>query len=114
MHKNQGCMSSENFLLDRRSIVVVSADVGAATLLAGKVSAALARLLRRKGRHDPGAGERLSDEIYAAPESWAERACPKLIHYNKFDEGGHFAAWEQPALFTAELRASFKSLRQAT
>jgi pimeloyl-ACP methyl ester carboxylesterase len=54
------------------------------------------------------------DEIYAAPRSWAERAYPKLIHYNKLDKGGHFAAWEQPALFTAEMRASFKSLRQAT
>jgi pimeloyl-ACP methyl ester carboxylesterase len=53
------------------------------------------------------------DEIYAAPRSWAERAYPKLIHYNKLDKGGHFAAWEQPELFTAEVRASFKSLRQS-
>jgi pimeloyl-ACP methyl ester carboxylesterase len=51
------------------------------------------------------------DEIYAAPRTWAERAYPKLIHYNKLDKGGHFAAWEQPELFTAELRAAFKSLR---
>lgn len=51
------------------------------------------------------------DEIYAAPRSWAERAYPKLIHYNRLPKGGHFAAWEQPELFTAELRASFKSLR---
>jgi len=53
------------------------------------------------------------DEIYAAPRSWAERAYPKLIHYNKLPKGTHFAAWEQPELFTAEMRASFKSLRQA-
>jgi hypothetical protein len=53
------------------------------------------------------------DEIYAAPRSWAERAYPKLIHYNKVDKGTHFAAWEQPVLFTAEMRASFKSLRQS-
>src|SRR5205085_340220 len=46
-----------------------------------------------------------------APRTWAERAYPKLIHYNKLDRGGHFAAWEQPELFTAELRAGFKSLR---
>ena len=39
------------------------------------------------------------DEIYAAPRSWAERAYPKLIHYNRLDKGGHFAAWEQPELF---------------
>ena len=51
------------------------------------------------------------DEIYAAPKNWAERAYPKLIHYNKLDKGGHFAAWEQPQFFAEELRASFKSLR---
>jgi pimeloyl-ACP methyl ester carboxylesterase len=52
------------------------------------------------------------DELYAAPRSWAERAYPKLIHYNKLDKGGHFAAWEQPQLFSAELRAAFRPLRQ--
>ena len=46
------------------------------------------------------------DEIYPAPRSWTERAYPKLIHYNKLDKGGHFAAWEQPELFAAELRAA--------
>jgi pimeloyl-ACP methyl ester carboxylesterase len=51
------------------------------------------------------------DEIYAAPRSWTEQAYPKLIHYNKLDKGGHFAAWEQPKAFAEELRASFRSLR---
>ena len=52
------------------------------------------------------------DELYQAPRSWAERAYPhNLIHYNRLDRGGHFAAWEQPDLFAAEMRASFKSLR---
>jgi pimeloyl-ACP methyl ester carboxylesterase len=52
------------------------------------------------------------DELYQAPRSWAERAYPhNLIHYNKLDRGGHFAAWEQPELFAEEMRASFKSLR---
>jgi pimeloyl-ACP methyl ester carboxylesterase len=51
------------------------------------------------------------DEIYAAPESWARAAYPKLIHYNRLPKGGHFAAWEQPEFFTAELRESFRSLR---
>jgi len=51
------------------------------------------------------------DELYQAPRSWAERAYPKLIYYGRLDKGGHFAAWEQPELFTAELRAAFKSLR---
>jgi pimeloyl-ACP methyl ester carboxylesterase len=53
------------------------------------------------------------DELYQAPRSWAERAYPtNLIHYNKLDRGGHFAAWEQPDLFAAEMRAGFRSLRQ--
>jgi pimeloyl-ACP methyl ester carboxylesterase len=51
------------------------------------------------------------DEIYAAPRSWAEGAYPKLIHYNRLPKGGHFAAWEQPQMFSAELRAAFRSLR---
>ena len=51
------------------------------------------------------------DEIYTIPRSWAERAYPKLIHYNQLDKGGHFAAWEQPELFAAEVRAGLKSLR---
>ena len=51
------------------------------------------------------------DEIYAAPRSWAESAYPKLIHYNRLPKGGHFAAWEQPQMFSEELRAAFRSLR---
>jgi len=50
-------------------------------------------------------------EQYQAPRSWTERAYPKLIYYNKVEKGGHFAAWEQPTIFTQELRAAFKSLR---
>jgi len=50
-------------------------------------------------------------EIYQAPKSWAERAYPKLIYFHEVDKGGHFAAWEQPELFAAELRAAFRSLR---
>jgi pimeloyl-ACP methyl ester carboxylesterase len=52
------------------------------------------------------------DELYRAPRSWAERAYPNnLIHYNQLDRGGHFAAWEQPQLFSQEMRASFRALR---
>jgi len=52
------------------------------------------------------------DELYQAPRSWAERAYPSnLIHYNKLDRGGHFAAWEQPDLFAAEMRDAFRTLR---
>ncbi|SDX30573.1 Pimeloyl-ACP methyl ester carboxylesterase [Geodermatophilus africanus] len=50
-------------------------------------------------------------EQYEAPRSWTERAYPNLIHYNRVDRGGHFAAWEQPQLFAQELRAAFRSLR---
>jgi pimeloyl-ACP methyl ester carboxylesterase len=53
------------------------------------------------------------DEIYAAPRSWTERAYPNLIYFNKLDRGGHFAAWEQPKLFSEEMRAAFRPLRQS-
>jgi pimeloyl-ACP methyl ester carboxylesterase len=51
------------------------------------------------------------DELYPLPRSWAERAYPRLVHYNRLDRGGHFAAWEQPELFTEEVRAGLRSLR---
>jgi len=51
------------------------------------------------------------DELYQAPRTWTVRAYPKLIYYNRLDKGGHFAAWEQPQLFTSEMRAAFRSLR---
>ncbi len=52
------------------------------------------------------------DELYQAPRSWAERAYPdNLIHYNRLEKGGHFAAWEQPQLFSEEMRTAFRSLR---
>jgi len=51
------------------------------------------------------------DELYQAPRSWTERAYPNLVYYNKLDKGGHFAAWEQPELFSTEMRAAFRSLR---
>jgi len=52
------------------------------------------------------------DELYPVPRSWAERAYPKLIHYNRLDRGGHFAAWEQPKVFSEEVRVGFRSLRR--
>lgn len=54
------------------------------------------------------------DELYEAPRSWAERAYPRLIHYNWLPKGGHFAAWEQPEFLTAELRTAFRSLRKGS
>src|SRR5437773_3624681 len=58
----------------------------------------------------PVAVSAFPDELYQAPRSWAEKAFPKLIHYNRLPKGGHFAAWEQPQLFAEELRTAFKSL----
>jgi pimeloyl-ACP methyl ester carboxylesterase len=60
----------------------------------------------------PVAVSAFPDELYQAPRSWAERAYPKLVYYNKHDKGGHFAAWEQPQLFSEEVRAGFRSLRK--
>ncbi len=64
-----------------------------------------------KGVSIPVAVSVFPGEQYEAPRSWTERAYPKLIHYNKLDKGGHFAAWEQPLLFADEIRAAFRTLR---
>jgi pimeloyl-ACP methyl ester carboxylesterase len=64
-----------------------------------------------KGVVVPTAVSVFPDELFPAPQSWAKRAYPKLIHYNKVEKGGHFAAWEQPKLFSEEVRAGFRSLR---
>ena len=58
----------------------------------------------------PVAVSAFPDEVVQIPRSWAEQAYPKLIYYNRHDKGGHFAAWEQPELFVADLRAAFKAL----
>ena len=65
-----------------------------------------------KGVSIPVAVSAFPDEIDLCPRSWAERAFPKLIHYNKLDKGGHFAAWEQPELFSEEIRVGFRPLRK--
>ena len=64
-----------------------------------------------KGVTIPVAVSAFPDELYQAPRSWAERAYPNLIYFNKNDEGGHFAAWEQPERLTHDIRAGFRSLR---
>src|SRR3954466_9666446 len=64
-----------------------------------------------KGVSIPVAVSVFPGEQYEAPRSWTERAYPQLIHYNQLDRGGHFAAWEQPQLFSEEVRAGFRSLR---
>ncbi|HVU94384.1 MAG TPA: epoxide hydrolase [Puia sp.] len=64
-----------------------------------------------KGVNIPVAVSVFPDELYPAPRSWAEKAYPKLIHYNKLPKGGHFAAWEQPKFLSDEIRVGFRSLR---
>jgi len=65
-----------------------------------------------KGVSIPVAVSVFPGEQYEAPQSWTERAYPNLIYYHQVDKGGHFAAWEQPLLFSEEVRAGFRSLRQ--
>ena len=59
----------------------------------------------------PAAVSVFPEEVYQAPRSWTERAYSKLLHYNKLDKGGHFAAWEQPKIFSEEVRVGFRPLR---
>ena len=65
-----------------------------------------------KGVAIPAAVSAFPEEIYTAPKSWAEKAYPKLIHYNKLPKGTHFAAWEQPQFYSEEIRAGFRALRK--
>jgi hypothetical protein len=64
-----------------------------------------------KGVKIPVAASAFPDELLPSPRSWAEKAYPNLIHFNRLDKGGHFAAWEQPKRLTEELRTGFRSLR---
>src|ERR1700684_3288159 len=67
-----------------------------------------------RGIKIPVAVSAFPDEIYAAPKSWAEKAYPKLIYYNKPAKGGHFAAWEQPQFYSEDVRTGLRSLRKST
>ena len=67
-----------------------------------------------KGVTVPAAVSVFPRELYQAPRSWAEQAYPNLIYFNEVDQGNHFAAWGQPELFTSEVRAGFRSLREGT
>jgi pimeloyl-ACP methyl ester carboxylesterase len=64
-----------------------------------------------KGVQIPAAVSAFPEDLYAPPRSWAEDAYPNLVYYNKVDKGGHFAAWEQPELFSEEVRAGLRPLR---
>jgi pimeloyl-ACP methyl ester carboxylesterase len=64
-----------------------------------------------KGVTVPAAVSVFPNELYQAPRSWTEQAYPNLIYFNEVDKGNHFAAWQEPELFTTEVRAAFRSLR---
>jgi hypothetical protein len=64
-----------------------------------------------KGVSVPAAVSVFPRELYQVPRSWAEQAYPKLVYFNELPEGNHFAAWQEPNLFTSEVRAAFRSLR---
>jgi len=104
----QPCGLTRDDILDNITLYwLTNTGVSAARLYAeNKLS-----FLSAKGVSVPTAVSVFPDELYQAPRSWAERAYPNLIHYNRLDRGGHFAAWEQPQLLTEELRAGFRSLR---
>ena len=70
------------------------------------------RYFNVKGVSIPVAVSVFPDELYPAPRSWAEKAYPNMIHYNKLPTGGHFAGWEQPKFLSEEMRAGFRSLRK--
>jgi hypothetical protein len=69
------------------------------------------RFFDAKGVSVPAAVTVFPKELYQAPRSWTERAYPNLIYYNEVDRGGQFAAWQEPQLFSEEVRAGFRSLR---
>jgi len=69
------------------------------------------RILRRQGRPGAGRCQRVPNEIYQAPRSWTEQAYPNLVYFNEVDAGNHFAAWQEPDLFTTEVRNGFRPLR---
>jgi pimeloyl-ACP methyl ester carboxylesterase len=66
-----------------------------------------------KGVTLPVAVSAFPDDLFQTPRSWAEKAYPNLVYYSKHDKGGHFAAWEQPTLLVADMRAGFRPLRQS-
>ena len=85
--------------------------VSSARLYWDHVRTARKGLFDVKGVTVPVAVSAFPDELYTAPKSWTERAYPRLIHYNRLPRGGHFAAWEQPALYAEELRVGLRPLR---
>lgn len=103
---------SRDDILDNLTLYwLTNTAISSARLYWENVRSATAGFFDAKGITIPVGCSAYPSEIYTAPESWARRAFPKLLHYGKPPKGCHFAAWEQPVYFTSELRATFKSLR---
>jgi pimeloyl-ACP methyl ester carboxylesterase len=108
---NPGGLSREDVLDNITLTWLTNTAISGARLYWERVSSGSFAFFNVKGVSVPAAVSAFPDELYQTPRSWAERAYPKLIYYNKLDKGGHFAAWEQPRLFSEEVRAGFRPLR---
>ena len=104
---NPGGLSRDDVLDNITLFWITNTAISAARLYAENKH----NFLTPHGVAVPAAVSAFPDELYQAPRSWVERAFPKLIHYNRLPEGGHFAAWEQPKLLSEEIRVGFRSLR---
>jgi pimeloyl-ACP methyl ester carboxylesterase len=103
---------SRDDILDNNTLYwLTNTAISSARLYWENARVAKAGFFDAKGITIPVGVSAYPSEIYTAPESWAKRAFPKLLHYGKPPKGCHFAAWEQPGYFVVELRAAFKSLR---
>jgi len=103
---------SKDDIVDNASMYwLTNTAISSARLYWDNAQTAKAGFFDVKGVTLPVAVSVFPDEIYAAPETWARHAYPNLIHFRKLPKGGHFAAWEQPEAFCAEMRDGFRSLR---
>jgi pimeloyl-ACP methyl ester carboxylesterase len=102
---------SRDDVLDNLTLFWLTNTAISAARLYWEASEAGIAFFSAKGVSVPVAVSVFPDEMYQAPKSWAEQAYPNLIHYNKVDKGGHFAAWEQPKLLVEEIRTGLRSLR---
>ena len=104
---------SKDDILDNISLYwFTNTGVSSARLYWETSQASTAGFFDPRGVNIPVAVSAFPDEIYAVPKHWAEQAYPHLVYFNALNKGGHFAAWEQPVLFTREMRAAFGSFRQ--
>ena len=89
--------------------------IGKQLVLATAIASILTAVFADNGSNTARADEQVDSifptDLYAVPRSWTVKAYSKLIHFNKLDKGGHFAAWEQPELLSKEFRTAFKSPR---